>query len=127
MNRPGFDVGSNRSGIGTSIKSVWMLELLLLLRRRTDQAWRPSELVRELRGSESIVSQGLSGLLTAGLIVEEEGKTYRYAPATAHLDGLAQRLEASYAQRPGAVVKAILTAPNDKLQNFADAFRFTKD
>lgn len=53
--------------------------------------------------------------------------TYRYAPATAHLEGLAQRLEASYSQKPSMTVKAILTAPNDKLRNFADAFRIKRD
>jgi hypothetical protein len=38
-----------------------------------------------------------------------------------------QELEAAYAARPLAVIKAILAAPNEKIQTFADAFRVKKE
>jgi len=113
--------------IRTSIKSVWMLELLLFLRRHAERAWSPAELVRELRGSDVVVAQSLAGLQGAGLIVQEAADAYRYAPAGSHFELMAGRIDGAYAQTPNAVVKAILSAPNDKLQTFADAFKIRKD
>jgi hypothetical protein len=43
------------------------------------------------------------------------------------LDHAVGQVERVYAERPSAVVKAILSAPNDKIQSFADAFRLRKD
>jgi hypothetical protein len=36
---------------------------------------------------------------------------------------MAERIEAVYAAKPMAVAKAIMSAPNDKLRIFADAFK----
>lgn len=113
--------------MGSAIKSVWTLELLLFLRRNASRSWTADELVRELRGSEFVVSQGLSELGAAGLVSPDGGETYRYAPAAPYLDGLVGRLEETYAARPSTVVRAILTAPNDKLQTFADAFKLRRE
>jgi hypothetical protein len=51
----------------------------------------------------------------------------RYAPASSDLDRLAAAAERAYREKPGEVRRAILAAPNDKLQNLADAFRIRKD
>ena len=110
-----------------SIKSVWMLELLLFLRRHSSRAWSPEELVRELRGSDFVVDQSLAGLLAAGLVSTETSGTYRYAPAAPHIDRLAAQIEKAYRERPSAIVRMIVNAPNDKLQTFADAFKLKKD
>ena len=112
--------------IQSSIKSVWAAETLLLLRRRSDRSWTADELIRELRSSRSVVAENLATFLQAGLATEEEGQ-FRYAPASAELDRIVHELEMAYAERPTAVVKAIMAAPSDKLQIFADAFRIKKD
>jgi hypothetical protein len=104
-----------------------MLELLLFLRRHAERAWSAAELVRELRGSDVVVAQSLAGLLGAGLIVQEASDSYRYAPAGPHFELMAGRLDAAYGQTPNAVVKAILSAPNEKLQTFSDAFRIRRE
>lgn len=108
-----------------SIRSVWALELLLLLRRTRDRAWTPEDAARELRANPRLVSDQFDGLQTAGLIACDDG--CRYAPAAPVLDGLCARLETAYRERSGQVIKAIMAGPNDKLQIFADAFRLRGD
>jgi DNA-binding IclR family transcriptional regulator len=104
------------------IKSVWALELLILLRRGS-RAWRQDELVRELRSSDVAVGDALAGLQASGLVAADREGGYRYEPASPELDRLCGRIEALYAAKPLAVARAIMTAPNDKLRIFADAFR----
>lgn len=108
--------------VRTSVRSVWALELLLLLRRDPARSWHPDDLVRELRSSPAIVHEELAALCAAGLCGHAEGR-YRYQPATAAQDALAAALQDTYAARPMAVVKAIMSAPNEKLRIFSDAFK----
>ena len=112
--------------IHSSIRSVWALEVLLLLRRERERAWTADTLARELRANERLVSEVLGDLQTSGLVACEVGGC-AYAPAAPVLDELCGRLEAVYRERPVGVVKAIMAAPKDKLQIFADAFRFRND
>jgi biotin operon repressor len=112
---------------GTSIRSVWTLEMLLLMSRSATRAWSAEALARELRASESIVSNGLSELQAAGLVIHEQGATFRYGPASAALDDLVRSLAQLYRERPFAVTRAIFASPSEKLRSFADAFRFKKD
>ncbi len=111
--------------IRSSIRSVWALEVLLLLRREHGRAWTAGALAHELRANERLVSDVLATFATSGLV--SCGDTCSYAPVSPALDDLCARLEATYRERPVAVVKAIMAAPNDKLQIFADAFRFRND
>lgn len=112
--------------IHTSIRSVWTLELLLCVRRSPNKVWRRDELVRDMRASDLIVTEGLSALTTAGLVRPEAGG-YRYAPASAALARLVDELEGLYRDRPVTVTNAIVSAPNERLRTFADAFRFKRD
>lgn len=109
--------------VRTSIKSVWALELLLLLRRGRQRAWPAAELVRELRSSDAAVSEAAAGLRRAGFVAVNAGGMHRYQPASPALDDTAREIEALYAEKPTAVVKSITSAPNDKLRIFADAFK----
>jgi hypothetical protein len=106
-----------------SISSVWALELLLLLRREPRRSWAHGELVRELRSSDAIVTEAAASLRTAGFVAAEPGGIYRYAPASPELDHIAAQIEATHAERPLSLAKAIMSAPNDKLRIFADAFK----
>jgi len=105
------------------IRSLWALELLLLLARDRGKAWLPSDLVREMRSSAVAVDEALRNLQSAGLAAADADNRYRYSPASAELDALASGIAQAYAARPSAVVKAIVRAPDDKLRIFADAFR----
>lgn len=112
------------SFIGGSIRSVWALELLLVLKRDEARAWTAGQLVQEMRASAPLVGDVLGTFETAGLVRSEGERAYRYDPASPVLRDLCDELERAYRERPSAVIKTILSSPNDKLQSFADAFRF---
>lgn len=112
--------------IQTSFKSVWALEVLLLLRRHSDRAWSPKELVRELRGSAPVVAQSVVALQSAGLIAEGADSRVQFAPASQSLRELVDAVEETYIEKPDAVRRVILMAPNEKLLTLADAFRLRK-
>jgi DNA-binding IclR family transcriptional regulator len=113
--------------IRASIKSVWTLDVLLLMRRGGDKSWPLDELTRELRGNRTLVHDVLSTLAKAGLVEADEAGNYRYRPADAEADALVERLEKIYVERPLALIKEIVSAPNEKIQSFADAFKLKKD
>ena len=103
------------------VRSVWGVELLLLLRREPDRCWAPGELVRELRASSSLVADNLQHFLLSGLVAPE-ADCYRYAPASPVIEEFCARLESAYRERPVAVINMI--AKPDPLQSLADAFKF---
>jgi hypothetical protein len=105
------------------IRSVWALELLLLLARDRARAWHSHDLVREMRSSTVAVDEALRNLKSAGLAAVDADNRYRYSPASPEVDALATGIAQAYAVRPSAVVNAIITAPDDKLRIFADSFR----
>ena len=114
------------SFIRASIRSTWAIELLLLMRKQAPQAFAPEELVRALRSSDSLIDTCLEQLQQAGLVIRDDAGGWRYGPAAPALDQLTAELESAYAERPVAVINAIMTTPSDRLKSFADAFRFPK-
>ena len=113
------------SFIRSSFRSVWSLELLLLLRREP-RLWSHDELVVTLRASDLVVSQGLEMLCVAGLVtVDEQGRgLYSPTPGAASLvDGAASL----YARSPDAVRRLIVDRKASGLAAFADAFRLRKE
>jgi len=109
-----------------ALKTVWALELLLIMRRRRAQLWSIDALVSELRGSRNIVNEAIATFVQAGL-VREEKDGFCYGPASPRSDQIMEELEAIYSERPNLVINAIMSAQNDKLQNFANAFRLKRD
>ncbi|CAN7471179.1 hypothetical protein LJR219_003177 [Phenylobacterium sp. LjRoot219] len=88
------------------VRSVWALELLLLLRRDPARRWSTAELVRELRASTSLVEDNLRRFEASGLVARED-KHARYAPASPVLEAFCVRLEAAYRKRPVRVINLI--------------------
>lgn len=108
-----------------TIRSVWGLEILLLLRRDPDRAWSVEAIVRELRASDGLVIANLQQFRRAGLVAEApEG--VRFAPASPVLQRLCDALAHAYAERPVMLIN-LISAPEDRLQKLADAFRFKGD
>ncbi len=118
---------SVRQLIRGSIKSAWALELLLFMRRQSVRAWSVDELTAELRSSPSLVAGIVLSLAKDGLIREIQDGLYQYAPATPELDDVVRQLDALNAERPVAVIKEIISAPNDKLTSFVEAFKLRRD
>ncbi|MBJ7411575.1 MAG: hypothetical protein JHD15_14590 [Phenylobacterium sp.] len=105
------------------IRSVWAVELLLLLRRDVERCWAAEDLVRELRASSNLVRDNLARFHTSGLAMQDDDGCWRYAPASPVLDELAGRLEAAYRERPVSIIN-LIAAPPDPIQGLADAFKW---
>ena len=111
--------------IASSFRSVWSLELLLLLKSER-RRWTSDELVSTLRASDLVVAQGLDSLVAAGLVsCDEEGATY--VPVSPSVADLVDKAEALYAVKPDAVRRAIVTSSTSGIAAFADAFRLRRD
>ena len=106
------------------IRSVWALELLLKLKAQPDRCWAAAELVEAMRASHALVDSNLAGLMSAGLVVPDDEGCFRYRPAAPALAMLCDELEEAYRVRPVTVIRWI-SAPAERLQSLADAFKFT--
>jgi DNA-binding GntR family transcriptional regulator len=111
--------------IASSFRSIWALELLLLLKRDA-RLWLRAELVTTLRASDLVVSKALDELVAAGLASRDEGGA-AYMPANAAVAECVEQLEQLYATRPDAVRRAIVSASAGSASAFAEAFRLRKD
>jgi hypothetical protein len=107
--------------IRSAVRSVWALELLLLMRREPGRTWTPQDLVRELRASTTVVEDALRVFQAAGLVGAADGG-FLYAPASPTMAALCDSLEQAYRERPVKIINAIV-APTSPVQGFADAFR----
>lgn len=112
--------------ISTSFRSVWSLELLLLLKRQPGFHSR-EELIGRLRGSELVVAHALDGLVASGLATIDEAGQASYLPATPELAALVEGAEDLYARKPDAVRRMIVAGTAPGLNAFAEAFRLRKD
>lgn len=110
----------------TTVKSVWALDLLVLVKSAPNQRWTVTTLNDRLRASTSLVEEILATFTRQGLVVLDAEGTYRYH-ASGETDALASELTRLYAERPLAVIKEIVSAPNEKIHSFVDAFRLKKD
>lgn len=111
--------------IASSFRSVWALELLLIL-KRDRRVWLRGELVSTMRASELVVSNALDSLIAAGL-ASMEGDRAVYMPVSQEVADYVDRAEKLYAARPDTVRRAIVSASAGGLTAFADAFRLRKD
>ena len=111
--------------IASSFRSVWSLELLLVLKSER-RAWSHEELVATMRASELVVSKALD-TLEAGGLVSNNGDNAQYMPVSKEVATLVDQAEALYARRPDAVRRAIISTSAGDAAAFADAFRLRKD
>jgi hypothetical protein len=110
-----------------AIGSFWTLETLLTLHRDTERAWTEAELVRETRSSAAAIAGALARLRAQQVAADGGDGRWRFAPATAEIEACVAAVAEAYATEPVALVRIVLTAPDEKLRNFADAFRLRKD
>jgi hypothetical protein len=113
--------------VRTTFRSVWALELLILLRQDPARALTSDEMVAALRGSQLVVAQSIEMLAAGGLILVGPAGEARYAPASAGTEALVAETERLYARSPNAVRRMIVAAANPGASAFADAFRLWKD
>ena len=111
--------------IASSFRSVWALELLLVLKSE-GRPWSRDELVATMRASDLVVTKALDALEAAGL-VSNNGDKAQYMPVSKDVAALVDDAEELYAKRPDAVRRAIVSASAGDATAFADAFRLRKD
>ena len=112
--------------IRSTFRSVWSLEVLLLL-KRDPRRWHASEIVVALRASDLVVAQSIEALAAAGLVLADGPGEACYRPVSAEAGGLADAAEILYRQSPNAVRRMIVSTSAGGLAAFADAFRLRKD
>ena len=112
--------------IRASFRSVWSLELLLLLKRER-RRWSHAEIVARLRASDLVVTQSVDNLTAAGLVDVDEAGEVAFAPVSDREVELVDETEDFYATRPDHVRRLIVGAATGGLAAFADAFRIRKD
>jgi len=111
--------------IGSSFRSVWALELILILKRER-RVWARDELVSTMRASELVVSKAVDALVAAGL-ASVEGHGVTYMPINDAVAACVDELEKLYAVRPDAVRRAIVSASATGATAFAEAFKLRRD
>jgi hypothetical protein len=111
--------------IASSFRSIWALELLLVLKSER-RSWSRDELVATMRASDLVVTRALEALEAAGL-VSNDGGNARYMPISEEVAAHVDDAEDLYAKRPDAVRRAIISASSGDATAFADAFRLRKD
>ena len=111
--------------IASSFRSVWALELLLVLKSE-QRSWSSDEVVTTMRASDLVVTKGLDALEAAGLVSNNEDKA-QYMPVSKDVATLVDDAEELYAKRPDAVRRAIVSASAVDATAFADAFKLRKD
>jgi len=107
--------------IATNFRSVWALEVLLLLKREA-RPLSTAGLVTSLRASTAVVTQALGSLAAAGLVALD-GDTATYQPITPDVASSIEATEVVYASRPDWVRRTIIAGANRSLIAFSDAFR----
>jgi hypothetical protein len=107
------------------IRSIAQLELLLMVHRDRQRSWTVADAAKELYTAASMTEPLLESLRAIGL-VNLRGDQYQYAPKSKSLDGIVEDLAQVYQQRRVTIVNLIYSAPVQKPQDFADAFRIRK-
>jgi hypothetical protein len=111
--------------IGSSFRSVWALELLLLVKGEP-RLWTRDELVSALRASELVVNKVIDELVAGGLL-SIEGDGARYMPVSDDIARHVKQVEKLYSARPDAVRRAIVSTTASGATAFADAFKLRKE
>ena len=108
----------------THIDSIEKLEVLLLLRNRTERQWTASAVALELRITEASAAARLADLSSSGILVCDDGapEQYRYSPASSEDVRSIAELAATYSERRVSVITFIFSKPQERVRGFADAF-----
>ncbi len=118
-----------RQFIELHIESVPQLEALLLLRGESDRDWDAASIAKTLYIPQDAASSLLADFVRGGFAVpgQDQKATYRYRPRDNEADQLIEELHSAYQDRRVAVISLIYSKPINKVQTFADAFRFGKE
>ena len=117
-----------RDGVG----SLEGLEVLLLLRKDHARAWPLDEIARRLSIPQTSIEPPVAELVSHGLLAHDHspaGDTWQYAPRSAELEALVDRLASVYEDRRLEVMRLLSAHAMERIRSsaaraFADAFVF---
>ena len=118
-----------RSFIEQTIPTVDAAELLIVLARSRDREYTLGDLVAAVRPTgvtEAVCRNYLAHFQARGLVSASAASLYRYAPARSELDAHVQALTRVFNERPVTLVRLIYASKDEKIRQFADAFRIKK-
>lgn len=110
-----------------TFRSVWALEMLLLIRRSPERRWAEGKLIAELRSSSVVIAESIANLVSAGLACVNDDATVTYHARSPEIDAVVVDLDILYAQKPTLVVRHIVMSKNAKLKLLSDAFRIVRE
>jgi hypothetical protein len=116
-----------RAFLDKHIRSLWALELVLLLHRDRTRSWSGQALVKELRASELVVLREVPALISGGLVETIQSGSYRARAENREASTTIASLEKIYRDFPVAIIRHIALQPNRGLREFADAFKLKKE
>jgi hypothetical protein len=112
------------------INSLEQLEILLLLHRHRQQEWTAQDVSQELRLSPTSAAMRLADLERRGLLTVRESSDlfyYCYQPQKSDFEPTVDGLAELYPDYRFTIINLIFSKPLDKVQTFADAFKFRED
>ena len=109
-----------------AIRSIWTLELLVLMQQDVGRAWCAEEIATTMRANMRVALEGLTALEQVALVQVDGNGLFHYRPASPILAETVRNVVELYTRKPLAVVKTIHASPTSKIQTLADAFRFRK-
>lgn len=102
------------------------LEVLFLLYEQSEKKWTPESVCKELRSNVSSAGIQLIYLCKCGFILSEKENEYQFDKSEP-LASVVKRLHDEYQAKPVAMISYIYERPQNKLKEFADAFKLKKD
>lgn len=109
------------------ISSVPYLEAMLLLRAEPDRLWDSRQVAARIYAEEGVIQKILTDLAENGVLVASATPLYRYEPISAELRRTIDQLADVYAKNLVEVTDLIHSNTGNKVQQFADAFKWRKD
>lgn len=111
----------------TCIDSVPHLEALLLLRGEPEQSWDNTRVARRLYVKEHSAGELLADLRDAGFFnFDESTQHFSYGPITEELRQMIDQLADIYSKNIVEISNLIHSSKDNKVQQFADAFKWRK-
>lgn len=117
-----------RAFVAERIHSVAQLELLLLMRSDAGKQWTAAEAGRALYIPPEMAAGLLSEMHGQSLVARNDSTSnYCYGTPTDAIDQHVREIAELYATRRVSVIALVYSTPVDKLQRFADGFRFSRE
>ena len=115
--------------IAAAIPTYLSAEVLLFLAARPERAWKPEEIVVEIRPVVITLPAAKEYLVLFRHcnIVEESDGCFCYKPSSSELEADIGALAHAYNERPVTLIHTIYRIAESRIQSFADSFKFRKE